>query len=65
MSLLKGGSRKEIKNVLRNAGRPLSQEEISRRTSMTPEETRETVISLVDQGELVSTLDWKYKLADN
>ena len=53
-----------VKQALKKSGRPLDQDQISRKTNLDPEETREIVMKLVDRGELKSTLGWKYALAD-
>ena len=62
--LANSNDRREVKNALENAGRPLDQEEISKKTGLDPEETQEVVGSLVDQGEITTTLGWKYKVPD-
>lgn len=70
MSIFSGGdstfeqSRRAVRQALKNSGRPLDHEQISQRTDLEPEETREVVMQLVDRGELKSTLGWKYELAD-
>lgn len=64
MGLLSKNSEKLIKNELRSAGRPLEQEELIDRTKLEEEEVREAVRTLVDRGEVRSTVSWSYELVE-
>ena len=56
--------KREVKELLREADKPLSHDEIRGRSDLNESEIRRVVGELVDTGELTSTVDWKFELSD-